>query len=272
MALFAGNDAILKLLSVQLPAAQVMVLRGVLGGGLLLGLVFASGAGPQLGSAFRPVVILRTLCDALASVMFVMALMGLPVATITALIQLVPIITSIAGVLVFRDVATRREMTALALGFAGVLVVTRPFSGAIGVHLLFGIAAIALLAGRDVMTRYTAPGTPSLVVATMTTFAVPVLSIPEVVMQGWQPLDAEAALLVGVISFLVAAGNFLMVIAVRCSPLPAIAPFRYTAIPFAMLAGLLLLDEQPDVSMIAGASVIAFSGLLALPRRTSQLA
>lgn len=270
MALFAGNDAILKLLSVQIPAAQVMLLRGLLGGFLLLGLVFASGAGSRLRSALRPAVLLRTLCDALASIMFVMALMGLPVATITALIQLVPIVTSIAGVLVFRDAATRRQMAALALGLAGVLVVTRPFSGGIGVHLLFGVAAIVLLSGRDVLTRCTAPGTPSLVVAMMATFAVPVLSIPEVAIQGWQPLDTEAALLIGLISSLVAAGNFLMVIAVRYSPLPAIAPFRYTAIPFAMLAGLLLLDEQPDMSMITGASVVAFSGLLALPRRTSQ--
>jgi drug/metabolite transporter (DMT)-like permease len=265
MALFAANDAVLKLLSEQIPPAQVMLLRGIVGGVLLLGLVLVTGAGPRLRSAFRPVVLLRTLCDALASVMFVMALMGLPVATITALIQLVPIVTSIAGVLIFRDVVTRRQLAAVVLGLAGVLVITRP-SGSVGVHLLFGIAAVALLTGRDVLTRCTAPGTPSLVVATMTTFAVPMLSIPEVAIQPWQPLDAKAAMLIGLISFLVAAGNLLMVVAVRYSPLPAIAPYRYTAIPFALFAGFLLLDEQPDTWMMAGAAAIAMSGLLALPQ------
>ncbi|MDW6023026.1 DMT family transporter [Mesorhizobium sp. BAC0120] len=265
MALFAANDAVLKLLSEQIPPAQVMVLRGIVGGVLLLGLVLVTGAGPRLGSGFRPAVLLRTLCDALASVMFVMALMGLPVATVTALIQLVPVVTSIAGVLIFRDRMTRRQLAAVVLGLAGVLVITRP-SGSVGAHLLFGIAAVALLAGRDVLTRCTAPGTPSLVVATMTTFAVPMLSIPEVAFQAWQPLEVKAAMLIGLISLLVAVGNLLMVIAVRYSPLPAIAPYRYTAILFALFAGLLLLDEQPDTWMIAGGGAIAMSGFLGLPQ------
>lgn len=60
MALFAGNDAILKLLSERIPAAQVMLLRGLLGGVLLLGLVFVSGAASRLRSAFRSAVLLRT--------------------------------------------------------------------------------------------------------------------------------------------------------------------------------------------------------------------
>lgn len=271
MALFAGNDALIKLLSQSLPAAQVMLLRGLVGGALLLGLVLVMGSGPRLAVAFRPAVLLRAVLDALASVMFVMALMGLPVATITALIQLVPIVTASCGVLLFGDRITVRQVGALALGLAGVLVVTRPFSAGIGVHLLFGLAAMLLLSARDVVTRYTAPQIPSLIVATTATFAVPLLSIPDVVASGWQPLDTEAALLIGLISLLVAAGNVLMVVAVRHSPFPAIAPYRYTAIPFAALAGLLLLGEWPDTAMIIGAAAIAASGILALPAARTRL-
>ncbi|MBL8581191.1 MAG: DMT family transporter [Rhizobiaceae bacterium] len=271
MALFAINDAVLKVLSERMGTAQVMVLRGILGGTLLLGLTIATGAGARLADALHPPVLARTLFDAMASIMFVMALMGLPVATITALIQLVPILTSLAGVALFADPLTRRQMAALAIGLAGVLVVTRPFSGGVGLHLLFAVAAILLLTGRDIVTRWTAPTTPSLVVATCTTFAVPVLSMPELVFQGWQSLEPRNALLIGLIALCVAAGNFLMVIAVRRAPFPAIAPYRYSAIPFAMMAGLVLLGEIPDAAMIGGAAAIAFSAFLALPvqgRRT----
>lgn len=269
MALFALNDALLKTLSERIGAAQVMVLRGVLGGFLLLGLLIATGAGRRLLDAFSPPVLGRTLCDALASIMFVLALMGLPVATVTALIQLVPILTSLAGVALFGDRLARRNVTALGLGLAGVLVVTRPLSGEADMHLVYAVAAILLLSTRDVVTRWTRPSTPSLVVATCATFAVPLLSAPELALRGWQALLPSEATLIGVTALCVAAGNVAMVLAVRRAPLPVIAPFRYSAIPFAMAAGMLVLGERPDAAMVAGAVLIAASGLLALPRTSA---
>lgn len=266
MALFAANDAILKILSERIGAAQIMMLRGLLGGALLSVLIVASGAGTRLRTAFRPAVLLRTLCDALASIMFVMALMGLPVATITALIQLVPITTALAGVFLFGEALTRRQLAALALGFAGVLGVTRPFAGNLDVHLFFGLAAIILLSLRDVVTRGAAAGTSSLVIATLTTFAVPLLSVPQFVEQGWRSVDIEAAILVSVISAFVAVGNLLMVVAVSCAPLSTITPFRYSAIPFAIVAGTMFLHEYPDLQTVVAAGAIALSGILALPR------
>lgn len=271
MALFAANDAILKILSERIGAGQIMVLRGLLGGALLFALVVVSGAGPRLRTAFRPAVLLRTLCDALASIMFVMALMGLPVATITALVQLVPITTAMAGAFLFREAPTRRQLAALGLGFAGVLGVTRPFSGDLDIHLLFGVAAIALLSLRDVVTRRAAAETSSLVVATLTTLAVPLLSVPQFAEQGWRPLDVEAAILIGLISTFIAAGNLLMIVAVRCAPLSAIAPFRYSAIPFAMITGMVFLHEYPDAQTVVAAGAIALSGILALPRSNGPL-
>ncbi|TIM20083.1 MAG: hypothetical protein E5Y61_33675, partial [Mesorhizobium sp.] len=132
----------MKILAERLGTAQVMLLRGCVGGAILLALGLAMGIGRQLWMALRPAVLLRALCDAMASVMFVMALVGMPVATITALIQLVPILTSVAGVLMFGDVMTRRQSLALAIGLLGVVMITRPSAEGAGIHLLFGIAAI----------------------------------------------------------------------------------------------------------------------------------
>ncbi|TIM31679.1 MAG: DMT family transporter [Mesorhizobium sp.] len=266
MALFAANDATIKILAERLGPAQVMLLRGCVGGTILLALGLTLGIGRQLWLALRPAVLLRALCDAMASVMFVMALVGMPVATITALIQLVPILTSVAGVLMFGDVMTRRQSLALAIGLLGVVMITRPSAEGVGIHLLFGIAATVLLTTRDVITRGSAQRVPSLVVATCATLAIPVISIPQLSGETWHAVDLESAVLIGMLGALVAAGNLLMIVAVRSAPLPAIAPYRYSAIPFALIAGAVLLGEFPDALMLAGTGAIALSGVLALPR------
>ncbi|RWD73639.1 DMT family transporter [Mesorhizobium sp.] len=266
MALFAANDATLKTLAERLDPGQVMLLRGCVGGAILLGFGLLMGIGRQLWMALRPAVLLRASCDAMASVMFVLALVGMPVATITALIQLVPILTSLAGVLMFGDVMTRRQSLALAIGLVGVAMITRPSAEGVGTHLLFGIAAIVLLTTRDVITRGSAQRVPPLVVATCATLAIPVISIPRLSGETWHAVDLETAVLIGVLGALVAAGNLLMIVAVRSAPLPAIAPYRYSAIPFALIAGAVLLGEFPDALMLAGTVAIALSGVLALPR------
>ncbi|MER9969697.1 DMT family transporter [Mesorhizobium sp. M0060] len=266
MALFAANDATIKILAERLGPAQVMLLRGCVGGAILLALGLVLGIGRQLWMALRPAVLLRALCDAMASVMFVMALVGMPVATITALIQLVPILTSVAGVLMFGDVMTRRQSLALAIGLLGVVMITRPSAEGVGMHFLFGIAAIVLLTTRDVITRGSAQRVPSLVVATCATLAIPVISIPQLSGETWHAVDLESAVLIGMLGGLVAAGNLLMIVAVRSAPLPAIAPYRYSAIPFALIAGAVLLGESPDALMLAGTGAIALGGVLALPR------
>lgn len=266
MALFAANDATFKILAERLDPGQLMVLRGCVGGAILLGFALLMGNGRQLLMAVRPAVLLRASCDATASVMFVMALVGMPVATITALIQLVPIMTSIAGVLMFGEVMTRRQSLALAIGLLGVVMITRPSAQGIGMHFLFGIAAVVLLTTRDVITRGSAQRVPPFVVATCATLAIPVISIPRLSGKTWHAVDLETAILIGVLGTLVAAGNFLMIVAVRSAPLPAIAPYRYSAIPFALVAGAVLLGEFPDALMLAGTAAIALSGVLALPR------
>lgn len=44
------------------------------------------------------------------------------------------------------------------------------------------------------------------------------------------------------------------------------APFRYTALPWAMLTGYLAFGHKPDGAMLAGAAIIVASGLYAFYR------
>jgi drug/metabolite transporter (DMT)-like permease len=54
--------------------------------------------------------------------------------------------------------------------------------------------------------------------------------------------------------------------ALRSGDISAVAPFRYSALLWAMLLGYLVFGDVPDAMMVLGASIIVLSGLYAFYR------
>src|SRR5439155_1206714 len=57
-----------------------------------------------------------------------------------------------------------------------------------------------------------------------------------------------------------------VIMALRTGDISAVAPFRYSALLWAMLLGYLVFGDRPDAMMVTGASVIVLSGLYAFYR------
>ena len=57
-----------------------------------------------------------------------------------------------------------------------------------------------------------------------------------------------------------------VITSLRTGDISAIAPFRYTALPWAMLLGYLAFGDKPDWPMVIGAVIIVLSGLYAFYR------
>jgi drug/metabolite transporter (DMT)-like permease len=58
--------------------------------------------------------------------------------------------------------------------------------------------------------------------------------------------------------------------ALRSGDISAVAPFRYSALLWAMLLGYLVFGDVPDAMMVAGASIIVLSGLYAFYRERQR--
>jgi drug/metabolite transporter (DMT)-like permease len=54
--------------------------------------------------------------------------------------------------------------------------------------------------------------------------------------------------------------------ALRSGDISAVAPFRYSALLWAMMLGYLVFGDVPDAMMVLGASIIVLSGLYAFYR------
>ena len=57
-----------------------------------------------------------------------------------------------------------------------------------------------------------------------------------------------------------------IIMALRSGDISAVAPFRYSALLWAMLLGYLVFGDVPDAMMVLGASIIVLSGLYAFYR------
>lgn len=164
----------------------------------------------------------------------------------------------------------RAHWAAIVLGFAGVLLVTRPGSAAFQPASLLALSATALYAlvmlsakwidGRD--GARTVMLHPTLASILFSAFAA---------VQPWptpRAADAPLFLAMAVASTL---GVTLLTQAFRMAPAAVVAPFDYTALLWAGALGWLVWNEAPDAATLAGAALIVASGLglLVAARRRS---
>jgi drug/metabolite transporter (DMT)-like permease len=265
MACFTVNDACVKLATASLPIGETIALRGVFATLLVLAAATAEGALAEAPQALKPMVVLRGGLDALTAFLFVWALMRLPIADATAVLMLSPLIGTALSVVLLREAVDRRRWAAVGLGFAGMLLVVRPGGDAFNGAGLVALLAAVAVACRDIATRRIRPVRPILV--TLTTSAVGTLAASLLVaVEDWRmPSGTAWALLAGA-AVAISAAHFLMVLAFRTAEVSAVAPFRYSIVLWALVAGLLVWGRVPDPIALAGIGLIIASGLMAFGR------
>ena len=264
---FTLNDAITKFSSESMNMAQVMLIRGAFAS-LFVGLLaWQRGALDRPASMLQPMVALRVAGEAGATVSFLLALAHLPIANVSAVLQALPLAVTMGAALVFNEGVGWRRWLAIAVGFAGVLIIVRPGFEGFSVYSLLALASVACCAVRDLATKRVPQAIPTLLVSTATALAMTVLGAALLSpMGGWTPMSGEATALLALAAVLVLIGYQFIIMAMRSGDIAFIAPFRYTALLWAILLGLVVFGDIPDLPMIVGASIIVGSGLYALYR------
>lgn len=245
------------------------MVRGVIGAASLLVLLRLSGTTYSWRHALMPAVIIRSACDGLASLAFVFALAEMPLATLTAIMMLAPVISAATGALIFGERLTGRLTISVVLGFVGVMIFARPISTGVNFPLFLACSATLLLSARDLFTRHTSADIPSGLVALLTTLSVPVLVAPIIATRGYLPMHPQDFMLLAYAGVFAAAGTWIFVQATRIATLAEIAPFRYSAVPLSIVAGFIVWGDLPDLAMLVGSLFITVAGVLALASRSA---
>ncbi len=160
-----------------------------------------------------------------------------------------------------------RRWLAIVVGFAGVLVIVRPGFEGFTVYSLVALCCVAFCAVRDLSTRRIPAEVPTLLVSTVTAGAVTVAGAFLIApMGGWTPMSLNQTVLLFGAAVLLLVGYQFIIMAMRVGDISFIAPFRYTALLWAILLGYLAFGDLPDLAMIVGATIVICSGLYALYR------
>lgn len=185
-----------------------------------------------------------------------------PLATATTIMFLSPILVTILAIpLLGEKVGVRRWMGAL-LGFAGAVVVVRPWQEGLGIAgygVLFLLGAAFLNANYQILTRQVRGDDP--LTSLLYTAAAGAVAASLIVPWFWTwPAAFDWLLLVGT-GIAGGLGHLFLIRAFRAAPASVVAPFSYSSLVWATLFGFVIWGDWPDPWTWAGAALIIGSGL-----------
>lgn len=268
MAAFTFNDACIKAATQSMPLMQAIAVRGGLAVAFLLAYAAARG-GLRLpaGRNDRGLLVLRTLAEVGATLTFLAALVHLPLANLSAIMQALPLAIALAAAIVFGERLGWRRLTAIGVGFVGVLMIVRPGRESFDIWSVLGLLSVAFVVVRDLSTRRMSGGLSTVTVALGSAVAVAVMGLIGMVAgEGWLPMDLREAILLTLAAAALFLGYLFSVAAMRVGEVGAVAPFRYTALLWAILFGWIGFGTLPDAMTTAGAALVVASGLFTLWR------
>lgn len=261
MAAFVINDAMMKLAATDLPTGQVIFLRGLIIVPVLTALMLANTTHITLEMLRRPGILARCAAEVAAAILYLSALFHMPIADCTAILQFTPLaLTAGAALFLGAPVGWRRWLATL-VGLIGVLIIIRPGASAFNPYAALALLSVAFIAARDLITRRLGKDVPTIVIAFTSTAAVAISSLGLLPFETWRwPSPAAMLALLGASTALLGA-QYWIILAMRTGDIAVVAPFRYSIILWAIVAGFVVWREVPDLTTWAGIAVVTAAGL-----------
>jgi drug/metabolite transporter (DMT)-like permease len=253
---FAAMAALVKLLADNQSVAVMIFWRSL--AGLIATLPFAFAIGREAWAVRRPgKLILRSTYGTAGFFLGFYALAELPLADAQALSFSRTLFITILAVWILKEKVAWRRWTAVAVGFVGILMMTKPGAAldpaalaAIGSALAFALAIVTV---KD-LTADHSPTALVLYANLLTTLA----GVPFILLDPSIPSLPDAALLFAMgVAGVIAQGCYVKGMASGDASLMGIVD--YLRLPLAGLLGYWLFAEVPDGWALAGAAIVIVS-------------
>jgi drug/metabolite transporter (DMT)-like permease len=260
--LFASMNAVIKLAEARGATLGEILFFRQFGAAILLVAIIATGPGLKSVATQRlPAHIARAVLGLSAMACTFTAVLMLPLAESTALGFTMPIFATILGALILHEPTGWHRWVAVAVGFAGVLVVAQPGGGHFPLWgAISGLAAAFLTASVSILLRQISrtEGTMTTVFWFSTLSLIPLGIVYAFVMQPHVAIVWIMLLGVGVIG---GTAQLAMTSALRLGPVSVVVPMDYSSLLWATAYGWLLFGMLPGKWTWVGAPIIILSGM-----------
>jgi len=262
-ACFATLDTLSKLTNRYLPVNEIVWGRYVFHG-VALGLLM--GPSMKLGlvrTAYPGMQILRALLLLVSSWLFVHALVYLPLAEAAAISFASPLVlTALSGPLL-GDKVRRSQWIAVAVGFAGVLVLIRPGGKLFDIATLLPLGCAVSYALFQIITRKYA-GRDSAYTTHFWAAMVCTIIVSCTLPFSWKTPDLWGWLAMIAMGIVGGGGHYLLIRAYENALPSTLAPFSYAQLVWATCLSWLVFNHIPDALSLLGMAIIVGAGLFAV--------
>ena len=261
MIAYTVNDACMKSLSDEVPLFQAIFLRGLATCIFLVFMAWRTGAFKvRIPRQDLGLVAIRSLAEVVATYFFLSALFNMPIANVTAILQALPLTVTLASAVVFRETIGWRRMTAILVGFFGVLLIVRPGADGFNFYSVYAILAVLVITIRDLAARRLSVEVPSMAVALSAAVSVALFAGVASIGSEWAPVSGKATWQLGGAALFILAGYLFSVMTMRVGDIDFVAPFRYTGLLCALILGLFVFGEWPNTLTLIGSSIVVATG------------
>ncbi len=285
------NDMLIKLLSDGYPLHQMVFLRSIIAVAFSLGMVQLEGGWKILRTDKPFWHLARGLLLVVSNLSFFAALAVLPLADATALFFVAPLFITLLSIPILGEKVGIRRISAVLVGFAGVLVMQRPWEsgGSDKLVMLLPVLAAFTYALCQILARRLGASAKASAMAAYIQGIFIVVSIGFYVVAGdgrfaagveneslrfllkpWRWPDSNDGLLFLFLGLLSAVIGYSISQAYRLAPPATVAPFEYVAMPLAVLWGWLVWDYLPSMQILGGIVLIMGAGLYVFVRERKR--
>ncbi|KPP89111.1 MAG: putative permease [Rhodobacteraceae bacterium HLUCCA08] len=259
----------------RIPAGEAMFFRAFMALPVIVAWLAWKGAFPGgIGTNDVRAHAVRGIVGSIAMGLGFAGLHYLPLPEVTAIRFVTPMILLVLAALLLGERLRLIRISAVALGFVGVIIIVAPRLSAglgsreaFGALLVLGSATFAALAQVFVKGMAGKESTAAIVFwFSVTATVLSLFTLPF----GWVwPTAQEAAFLVGA-GFIGGIGQILLTSSYRFAEAGVLAPFTYVSMLWSLLIGYVWFNEEPTWQMLLGAALVIAAGV-AIVLRERQL-
>ena len=267
MGAFVLNDAFVRLAGNTVPLAQILFLRGLLTTVVLMAFAFYLGIFQSvLQTGDKWLIFFRSVIEGLTAYFFLTAVMNMPFANVTAILQILPMTVTLAAAFMFKERVGAFRISLILIGFIGVTLIINPSKDGFNLYAGYALIAVALITMRDLITRKLSIDIHTLLPTVSASWGVFLFSTILMINTPFQPLSLYNSSFIGLAALFIIFGYYTAVLVMRSGEISFISPFRYSAIIFALLIGVVFFNEWPNASALLGILLVTASGGILLYR------
>ncbi|RYE84374.1 MAG: DMT family transporter, partial [Hyphomicrobiales bacterium] len=259
MLIIPSSDAIAKYLSGAHSPAFLSWVRYVAALGFILPVallqrVRAREHVPASRGRYWLAQVVRTAFLVTAMTLYFVAIARIPLADALGAYFIAPIAATLLAAIALRERLDRRKLLAVALGFAGAVLVVRPGTET-SADTLIALASGFCMACYLVLTRATAQDRPPVATLTIQLVLGILMLMPFAVLQ-WTTPTREGLLLILLMGLVSTLSNLMTISAFRLAQVQTLSPLVYLELLGATALGFALFGDLPSPMTWAGIAVI----------------